>query len=65
MYRAIVVVIAVLTRGIHVGVTPPAAGDGRICVRLSTVANVPLEDVCIDYRSVAKIGGALRFQLKR
>ena len=51
MYRLLVIVLSVLTQGVQVGPSPDAAREGRICVRLSTLSGVPLEDVCVGYRA--------------
>ena len=55
MYRAVVVVLSLLTQGVQVGLAPDAGREGRICVRLSTLAGVPLEDVCVGYRALGWI----------
>jgi hypothetical protein len=55
MYRALLIVISLLTQGVQVGLSPDAAGEGRLCVRLSTLAGVPLEDVCVGYRALGWI----------
>ena len=52
MFRALVVVISLLTQGVQVGLPPNAAREGRLCVRLSTLSGVPLEDVCVGYRAL-------------
>lgn len=59
MYLALVIAFSIVVHGAQVMVTSPGDGQGRVCLRLSTLSQVPVGDVCIDYRSLAKIGGVV------
>jgi hypothetical protein len=51
------VAFSIVAHGAQVVVTSAGDGQGRLCLRVSTLSEVPLGDVCIDYRSLAKTGG--------
>ncbi len=57
MYLALVVAFSIVAHGAQVVLTSAGDGQGRLCLRLSTLSEVPVGDVCIDYRSFAKMGG--------